>query len=106
MPQSNLSFEQRNLLGPVTSTPKNWFLPLGTSLTSLATMKYYSNTHSQTGWRWIYSQICTCEAIRLSDIKNGSDVTTLFSFIQMLKLTLWELCAGTLAHPVTLSLLY
>ena len=44
MPQSNLSFEQRNLLGPVTSTSKNWFHQWSTSLTLAATMIYYSNT--------------------------------------------------------------
>ena len=41
------------------------------------------NTHSQTGWWWIYSQTCTCKAIRLSDIKNGSDVTTQISMKNM-----------------------
>ena len=31
------------------------------------------NTHSQTGWRWIYLQICTYEAIRLRNIIKQKD---------------------------------
>ena len=64
--QLNLSFEQRNLHGPVTSTPKNCFSNIGSSLTLLLSCNHILTiVPRQDGDGFIYRD--TCKAIMLGD---------------------------------------